>query len=531
MQRGWAGKLSFVRDLDAPLLQLSATDRFTLRDACQGVHVFGGIGSGKTSGSGKALATAYLRAGFGGLVLAAKPDEVEQWAQYAYANGRMNSFVQFGERAGGFNFIEYELARQGADGIGSVVECLMRILEAARLTGANPSQGGQQFWDDATRQLLRNTIPILYSATGTVRIPDIIRFVSSAPTSMDQARNADWQAESFMFRALLAVRQEPVRPISTADFEKIGSYWRDEFAQLDPKTRSNIAISLSTVLDRFNRGRLHKAFCTDTTVVPEMSLHGAVIVMDMPALTWNEDGIIAQQLFKYMWQRAVLSRNALESRHRERPVFLWVDESQYFVNSFDTDFQSTCRSSRACTVYLTQSLPTYYAKMGSENAKHKADMLLGNFGTKIFHNNADPETNRWAADTIGRVIQRRGSYSEGSSDSRSYGMSEGESTNAGWNSSAGQSRDAQGNYSTNFSSGRSGGSGENIGRNRGLNRGQSVTGGYSETMDYEIEPADFARVLRTGGPAYGKQVSAVWFQAGKTFNDSRRNYLLTTFQQ
>lgn len=523
--------MSYIKNLDAPLLQLSAADNFTLRDACQGVHVFGGIGSGKTSGSGKALAAAYLRAGFGGLVLAAKPDEVEQWVAYARANGRENSLLLFGDRGGGFNFITYELARQGPDGIGSVVECLMRILEAARLTGTNPGQGSQQFWDDATRQLLRNTIPILYAAIGAVSIPDIIQFVSSAPASLEQARSADWQAESFMFRALLGANKTPVRPLNQLELKKIGSYWRNEFAQLDPKTRSNIAISLSTVLDRFNRGRLHRAFCTTTTLVPELTFHGAIIVLNMPALTWNEDGIIAQQLFKYMWQRAVLSRNALEPQHRERPVFLWADESQYFVNSFDTDFQSTCRSSRACTVYLSQSLPTYYAKMGAENAKHKADMLLGNFGTKVFHNNADPETNRWAADTIGRVIQRRGNYSEGRSDSRSFGMNEGESTNVGWNSGVGSSRDAQGNYSTNVSHGRSGGSGDNIGRNRGLNRGESVSGGYSETMDYEIEPGDFSRVLRTGGPANGNQVTAVWFQAGKQFNESGRNYLLTRFQQ
>jgi len=27
-------------------------------------------------------------------------------------------------------------------------------------------------------------------------------------------------------------------------------------------------------------------------------------VSAMPALTWNEDGIIGQQLFKYIWQRS-----------------------------------------------------------------------------------------------------------------------------------------------------------------------------------------------------------------------------------
>jgi hypothetical protein len=524
--------VSYTNDLDAPLLQISAQDKFTLRDACQGVHVFGGIGSGKTSGSGRAIASAYLRAGFGGLVLAAKPEEVDNWIAYARANGRANSLILFGERGGGgFNFITYELARQGADGIGSVIECLMRILEAARLSNPNPGQSGQQFWDDAMRQLLRNTIPVLYAATGTVRIPDIIRFVSSAPQSLGQARDAEWQAQSFMFRTVLAARQNPVRHLDAEDFDKSASYWRDEFAQLDPKTRSNIAISLSTALDRFNRGRLHKAFCTETTLVPELTFHGAIIVMDMSALTWNEDGIIAQQLFKYMWQRAVLARNRLEARHRDRPVFLWADESQYFVNSFDAEFQSACRGSRACTVYLTQSLPTYYAKIGGEQAKHKADMLLANFVTKIFHNNADPETNRWAADTIGRIIQRRGTYNEGSSTGRSFGMNEGENSNWGTSSSTGSSRDAHGNYSSTSSFGSNRGGGESTGRNRGLNRGQSYSDGYSETMDYEIEPGDFSRALKTGGPANGKNVTAVWFQAGKIFRDSRRNYLLTRFEQ
>ena len=60
-------------DLDTKLLNLTRTDAYTLRDACQGVLVMGGIGSGKTSGSGKAFAGAFLRAGMGGVIMAAKP--------------------------------------------------------------------------------------------------------------------------------------------------------------------------------------------------------------------------------------------------------------------------------------------------------------------------------------------------------------------------------------------------------------------------------------------------------------------------
>jgi hypothetical protein len=334
-----------------------------------------------------------------------------------------------------------------------------------------------------------------------------------------------------MFQTLAAARRNPQRPLSADDFDKTAGYWHDEYSQLDPKTRSNIAISLSTALDRFNRGRLNRAFCGETTLVPELTFHGAIIVMDMSALTWNEDGIIAQQLFKYMWQRAVLARNALEPRHRERPVFLWADESQYFVNSFDTDYQSACRSSRACTVYLTQSLPTYYAKMGGDNAKHKADMLLANFVTKIFHNNADPETNRWASDTIGRALQRRGNYNEGQSFSRSMGLNEGESSTWGSSANWSTSVDQKGNVSSSSGRGINRGGGENYGRNVGRNSGDSESRGFSETMDYIIEPGSFGSMLRTGGPANGGMVSAVWFQAGKTFNHSRGNATYALFRQ
>jgi len=113
--------MSFVSALDTPLLRLGPEDMFTLRDACQGVHVFGGIGSGKTSGSGKMLAGAYLRAGMGGLVTAVKPDEVGLWKAYARQHGRRRSLVLFDEREG-FNFLSYELTRQGMDGVGTVTD-------------------------------------------------------------------------------------------------------------------------------------------------------------------------------------------------------------------------------------------------------------------------------------------------------------------------------------------------------------------------------------------------------------------------
>ena len=43
-------------DLDTPLLELGEGVKWTARHAVEGTQIFGGIGSGKTSGSGQTLA-------------------------------------------------------------------------------------------------------------------------------------------------------------------------------------------------------------------------------------------------------------------------------------------------------------------------------------------------------------------------------------------------------------------------------------------------------------------------------------------
>lgn len=517
--------MSFVADLDTPLLKLTPQDAFTLRDACAGVHVFGAIGSGKTSGSGQALAGAYLRAGLGGLVLCAKPDEVELWQRYAAAHGRSNSVLLFDESQG-FNFLTYELARQGMAGIGSVTECLMKVLEAARRTAPSPGGSGDAFWQDAVRQLLSYAIPVIYAADGTVSVSSIIAFVLAAATTSEQLADKEFQKSNLAYQTLFKAATKPKVPIDKHTLDAIASYWLNEYIAIPAKTRGNIIISLSTTLGRFNHGRLRQVFCDKTTIVPDLCFNGAIIIMAMPALTWNEDGIIGQQLFKYLWQRVVESRNGLPRHFRDRPVFLWADEAQYFINSYDSDFLSTCRGSRACIVYLTQNLPTYYAKMGTSET-HAADALIGKFNTHIFHQNACPRTNEFASNLIGRGLKRRQTYSEGEGTNQSLGMNTGASRNRGTSSGAGG-----GNGGSTWSSGGNQGSGENWGDSRGRGVNRSTSNGFSEVMDYLIEPNAFSLDLKSGGPANGNKVTAIWFKAGGQFKDTYGgNVVFPTFRQ
>ena len=107
---------------------------WSLGDAFQGVQIFGGTGSGKSSGSGQALARAFLKANLGGLVLTAKTDEVHAWKKYAEATGRTDDLIVVDETAKWrFNFLEYELKRPGA-GAGhteNLVNLFSSVLEAS----------------------------------------------------------------------------------------------------------------------------------------------------------------------------------------------------------------------------------------------------------------------------------------------------------------------------------------------------------------------------------------------------------------
>ena len=157
---------NFISNPEAPLVLLNGQDRLTLRQAYEGIHVFGAPGSGKTSGSGQTIARSLMRGGFGGLVLCSKPSEIERWQEYAADNGRENSLFIF-DREQGFNFIEYALARYGVESITNVVGILMRVLDDARKARGKTGSDDSPFWDESIEEILKHAIPVLYSAHGT----------------------------------------------------------------------------------------------------------------------------------------------------------------------------------------------------------------------------------------------------------------------------------------------------------------------------------------------------------------------------
>lgn len=522
--------------LDAPLLRPSAHDVWDIRTALTHTLALGTTGSGKSSGTMAHAVRAFLKAGFGALFCVAKPEDAEAIIGWCQETGRVGSLLNWRPGNGGYNFLAHELARSG--NINNVIDVLMAVLEMVRSSSPSPGKASEQFWTDSVQMMLRAAIPVIYAATGTVRIGDILAFIRSAPSSPEQMRDAAWQREAAFFRLFYAATERlaagPVPGFDDAAGERAMNYWQQDFARLDAKTASNIRISLTTALSRFEQGWLAEMFCGDTTIVPELMMSGgALILMNFPVQTHGEDAAIAQKLVKFMVQRVLLARGGMAPHLRERPVTIVADEAQNFLHH-DAEFMAQCRSSRVAVLMATQSLPTLYAKIGGEHPHDRAHHLASNFATIVLHSSACAETNEWFSRRIGKSVQRRATFNENEGSNESYGSSIGEGTS--WNRNV--ENEGFFDFKSLFQTRNDGwngvgseGGGDNWGRNRGHGSSRGTSWGYSEVVDDIIPPGFFARALKTGGPANCNRVSAVWWQAGRRFAASGGPALLVEYEQ
>lgn len=465
---------------------------WSLRDAFEGVQVFGAIGSGKSTGSGQAIARSFLEANMGGLVLTAKLDEVRTWKDYAKATRRETDLLIVEEGSPyRFNFLRYELQRPGRGGrhTENLVNVFYTVLEASERRGSGGS--GESYWRHTLKQLLRSAIDLLVMAADDVDLPSLYRIITSAPRSHEEAKDENWQQNSACFALIEHSREQARTKGRENDWQLTRDYWLLEFPGLAPETRSVIVSSFTSMADCFLRGLLRDLFCTGLNFTPEDCFTGKIIILNLPVKEYHEIGQFAQVLFKLIWQRAVERRIPSDITREQaeqtiRPVFLWADESQFFANSHDALFQSTARSSRACTVYLTQNFPSYQGAFGGSQAQTEVEAFLGNLQTKIFHANGDPATNEWAARSIGRKKQVRATT--GHSESL------------------------------------------------GSKGGGSQSSGGSMDVEFLVQPQEFT-TLKTGGREHGFEVGGIIFQGGRTWltdvkgKPTGQNYIRHVFNQ
>ena len=350
--------------LSQSLFRFTRNDAFTIRNAVEGVVILGGTGGGKSSGSGHTINQAFLKAGFGGLVLCAKSDEAQMWQQYAQEAGRADDLILFGpEHPWCFNFLSEELQRKSRGGGDSevIVQLLSTVAGVTKRDAGGGGQGDAKFWEESSNLLLRKDVDLVAMAKGTITIADIYDVLNSAPKSIEQSRSAEWQKNSSCYAYLKEAYQRSDDSGRQRDFQILDNYWMGTFPELAEKTRSILVASITALIDMLNRNPLRQLFCGETNITPRVMEGGKIIVVDLPVAQYAENGKYAAAIWKLCTQRS-LERRDMETS--ARPVFIWQDEAQHFVLETDMMFQTPCRSHRVSNVVMTQNVSNLYAVMG-----------------------------------------------------------------------------------------------------------------------------------------------------------------------
>jgi hypothetical protein len=331
------------------------------------------------------------------------------------------------------------------------------------------------YWSRGRDQMIRNSVDLAAISHGTPTLDLIFNIIATAPTNPEEARADTWQRASLCYQCILDGHRRPKNPIQQADWPQVVRFWLHEFPTLSSRTRSCIVSMVNVLADAFLRGEMRRLFGGATTVTPEDTFDGKILLLALPIKQFGELGRLAQVLWKHLWQKAVEARDVETS---PRHVFLWADESQHFISRSDPLFLTTSRSAKVVTVLLTQNVANYLSVL----SRSEVDSLQGNLGTKIWHRNSCSVTNTAAADTIARSRQFR------------------------WTSGVSMSDETSGH--------------QRVSRNVG----------GSDSVDWELLPGDF-QFLRSGGPEHHFQVEGIVYQAGRVWAASGKNYLRVTFNQ
>lgn len=452
------------------LIRWNGTEPWTIADSFEGVQAFGDTGSGKSSASAVVLASSMLRAGYGGLVLTVKPDDREVWFDWARRNGREDDLVLFGPQYGtNFNFLAYQAEHGERHGLGirPAVDLLYELLKLA----GTATEASDSFWQQAARNMIAHALEIVMSAGGQPSMQVLHEFMLNAPKSLREARDPAWQSASPCWSIIQRARS--LRP-NSLDVRLAVDYWLVQHCELNDRTRTSIEMTFTAgVAEKFSGSLMDQLFgcpcppainqspCPNSVTPDDLSA-GKIVLVDLPVKTYGTDGRFAGVVWKYCTQIAMERR-----ADKRRPVFIFSDESHFFFTEYDAQFQSTSRSSRCCTVYLTQNLGSYYEKAPGAAGHQRVLSLLANLKTRILHQSSHTDTRKWLSDSVGK--HRVGRRTE----------------------------------STNFG------------------KGQPT---YSESVtvndEYWIHP-DEAALLRTGGADNAGIVTAIVSKAGKKFRNGR----------
>jgi type IV secretory pathway TraG/TraD family ATPase VirD4 len=319
-------------------------------------------------------------------------------------------------------------------------ENIVEVLKTVINTNTTENRSNDSFWENSLDMLLKNIINLCRLAYGRVTVQLLYDIVSSIPKPQYTEKEKEEKLSKPFFVAYVKARANVKAQIDDLEtyhsrtqngrkinlsqdemdeiedvrtFSHIDSFFFETLKELADKTKSIVIFSFKSFLFDLLQEPTYSLFCkSKSNVTPLDCLDGKIILLNLPVKKYHKAGKSCQILFKYIWQREMEKRVISPD---SKALFLVADESQLFIHEKDAEFQATARSSRICTLYITQNIPNYRARMGGHNANDLVLGFLGTLSNKVFHANSCSTTNRYASELLGQV------YYEKKSESTSFG--------------------------------------------------------------------------------------------------------------
>ncbi len=389
--------------LERVMFRFSTGDVFTRGDCCRSILILGAIGTGKTSSSGKTVARALLSSGAGIIIFASKPEDRADWEKLVRKAGREADWRLFSPDSELKTNLLTEYVKAGLPAF-AVVDELIGVSKVA--IKSKEGGDGAVFWEQSQNAMLNHSIEPLRLAYGTAKAADIRRFIANAPRSVrclrreqDGEPSPEFLAyhRGFHAQVMALAAQAKKTSIEEHDFRQCLMYWNAQYANEDPKTRSNIEAGVLGLLDIFLRGVVHDKLATETSISAADLEEGAIWFVDFSPSRLGAVGKFVSAALKRHVQDHCLRRVI---RPGDRLIALFSDESQGILDPKDAHFIDQARSHRSLLVYLTQSISNFKMVLGEENA----NALMGQFGTLIAHP-VDIMTSKYLSERAGNALQ------------------------------------------------------------------------------------------------------------------------------
>ena len=311
---------------------------------------------------------------------------------------------------------------------------LQAVEIADRATGGK-SGAKNDYWEKSMRLLLTHIIGLLRLAEAkygpehySITVRNINKFITSMPHGGEKV-----DAQSYVIQVLGAAEQHvndlqtkynknknaelfpgynPFKDtfnIAHDVYNDAFHYFYGQYFIMPENTRGGIESTFFSFAGYFmGDGILAKRFSREVSekLDPSVTISGEkpkILILDFPEKLYSTNGLIAQSLYKNIWQNTVEGRGKDEVKNA-LPCFLWIDEAQFFLTDRDQKFLTTAREAKCITCLITQSKANYDQKLGSQ----LSNALLNLLGSVIFHWQNNPETNAWAVKVMGQEKRIKG---------------------------------------------------------------------------------------------------------------------------